>query len=227
MSVTIKTWTAGAAAAVLLLGAGHAARAEPVGSGSTAAPVNLGTLLRDPQYTYQFYDPADGAVGTLTTQVWTGGELVESGTLNVAIGPDAGTYSLVTKLNTPPNVSTSPLGAFLYDDVLYPSAPPGQQLDVYGLLFNNGLPTSSPDYDEINIWGNSGPQGTYTFYDARPSGWYPNAQANVGTFVLTPMPEPAFLQAGTLLALAGGGALRSRRLRLAQRVRAMLGRAAS
>lgn len=99
--------------------------------------------------------------------------LATAGVLTVTSGADVGTYPLYPG---GPGVTLSPLGAFDYDDVLYPSTDP--PLDVDALLFTGpGL--------EINIWGN-GP-GNYSFYDFSGSG-YGTQLTETGTFTLSSAP---------------------------------------
>jgi hypothetical protein len=91
-----------------------------------------------------------------------------------------------------PGAGTSPLGAFIYNNVLYPTATP--QLDIDGLLFRNTVTGA-----ELNIWGN--PDGSYSTYVGTASGNY-SLQNNSSTFTMgLATPEP-----GTwMLMLAGLG----------------------
>jgi len=111
----------------------------------------------------------DTGYGSLsTTDIGNGEVLAIAGNLTVTGGNDVGAYSFYPG---GPGVTLSPLGAFDYDNVLYPSTDP--ELDVYGLLFTgNGL--------EVNIWGNS--PDNYQFYDN-------TGYTNLGTpFTLTLAP---------------------------------------
>ena len=70
----------------------------------------------------------------------TGGTLtLESGALGSLPSGSTNTYALLANINAP-GTSSSPSGAFIYDDQLQPSAPlgTGTQLDDYGLLFTGG-----------------------------------------------------------------------------------------
>lgn len=99
--------------------------------------------------------------------------LATAGGLTITAGADVGTYPLYPG---GPGVTTSPLGAFDYDDVLYPSTDP--PLDEDGLLFTAlGL--------EINIWGNS--PGNFSFYDFSGGNYGTQLNEN-GTFTLSAAP---------------------------------------
>jgi hypothetical protein len=77
--------------------------------------------------------------------------------------------------------TVSPLGAFIYDNIVYPGADP--MLDTSGILF-------SISGTEGNIWGNSGPDD-YSFYVC----CYAPANDRIDTFALTPaaVSEPSGL----------------------------------
>ena len=106
------------------------------------------------------------------------------------------TYNLYQN-PSPPNAQTSPLGAFIYDDLIY--LPPSSgyaangYFDPYGLLFTTGT-------QEVNLWGN-GPDSPYTLYTGLSAGNYPIADALVITFQsdVSPVPEP-----GSILLLVTG-----------------------
>jgi hypothetical protein len=74
----------------------------------------------------------------------SGNFLATNGTLTVTGVNDIGTYALFPG---GPAVVTSPGGAFIFDNVLFPAVNPA--LDVDGLLFTNGSGF------EVNLWGNS------------------------------------------------------------------------
>jgi len=91
-----------------------------------------------------------------------------------------------------PGSGTSPLGAFVYNDLLYPTGNP--LLDTSGLLFQDTVTGA-----ELNIWGNgaSSPYSTYTYV----GGLYV-LQDNNSVFNLAEVaPEPA---TWTMLALGLG-----------------------
>jgi len=117
--------------------------------------------------------PQTGHGSLNTTDLGNDQFLATGGGLTVTGGADVGTYPLVPG---GPGVTTSPLGAFDYDNVLFVSTDP--PLDVDGLLFNApGL--------EINIWGNS--PGNYSYYDYS-GGNYGTQLTENGTFTLSVAP---------------------------------------
>jgi hypothetical protein len=79
-----------------------------------------------------------------------------------------------------PGSGVSPLGAFNYDNVLYPAATP--KLDIAGLLFRDTVTSA-----ELNIWGNAG--GSYSTYVGVAAGNY-SLQNNSSTITLAQAPEP-------------------------------------
>jgi hypothetical protein len=109
----------------------------------------------DPVFTFTATDSASGTFSTGYLEVRANGDgtfTATGGFLLVSSGPDVGLYELLPNPN-PPAPFSSPSGAFIADNQLYPGQDP--TLDVYGLLFaGDGL--------EINIWG-TGP-GTYSYY---------------------------------------------------------------
>jgi hypothetical protein len=109
-----------------------------------------------------------------------------------------GTFTLITNPTTP-SFSSSPTGAFNYDDILYASQP---YLDHYGLLFSN-----STLQMELNIWGNglNQPYSAYTYVNGQA--WY-SSENNDVTFEVSesnPVPEPStlFLLGAGLVGIAG------------------------
>jgi hypothetical protein len=111
----------------------------------------------DPPIDFTFDIGGNIGSGSLSTTDEGGGKfLATSGTLTVTAGLDIGSYTIVAG---GPSPTTSPLGAFNYDNLVMPGSNPS--LDVYGLLFSNGT-------KEINIWGN-GPSN-YSFFDAISNG---------------------------------------------------------
>ena len=120
--------------------------------------VPLGTADFEPLFDFTFDIDPEAGYGSLNTIDQGNGEfLAIAGTLTVTGGNDLGTYSLYPG---GPGHTTSPMGAFWYDNLLYPSAAPS--LDAGGLLF------TAPGL-EINIWGND--DGSYTYYDYNGSGY--------------------------------------------------------
>ena len=100
---------------------------------------------------------------------------------------------------SPLSISTSPAGAFYYDNVLYPLGSQGTYLDIDGLLFTN--PT---DTEEINIWSN-GATINDSFYQFVPGLGYVQAD-NTGTFTLTAVPEYGSVSMLIICALGLAGA---------------------
>jgi hypothetical protein len=130
--------------------------------------VPLGSAGFGPSFDFSFDVSPETGYGSLTTTDQGNSEfLATNGSVTITAGADAGTYPLYPG---GPGVSTSPLVAFLYDDLIYfGSNPP---LDVDGLLFTaGGL--------EVNIWGNS--PGNYSFYDYSNGGYGTQLTEN-GTF---------------------------------------------
>src|SRR3974377_704785 len=130
-------------------------------------------------FLFTFDSRGNQGSATLTSNAFGGGQYwATSGTLNITSGADVGTYSLIAG---GPSAFYSPSGAFIANNVLYPSNDP--VLDIYGLLFGGGGL-------EINIWGN-GP-GDYSFYSFDGSG-YNVAAAGPSTVGLQAVPEPSSL----------------------------------
>jgi hypothetical protein len=151
----------------------------------------------DPQFNFAFTLGSNIGFGSLNTDpVVGGGFWAFSGTLTVTGSSDPsilGTYSLLTG---GPGATYTPSGAFIIDNVVYPSNP---ALDTYGLGFVGvgGL--------EINIWGNS--PGNYSFYSYNGGG-YNVAYTGTGTFAV---PEPSALILLSCFALVGLGFSRRRK----------------
>lgn len=122
----------------------------------------------------------------------SGASFYATGTLT-AIDNGDGTWTVIAgsgMLNEDPiflipGSGTSPLGAFNYNNLLYPAGNP--LLDGLGLLFRNTVTAA-----ELNIWGNGPyPPVPYSTYVGLGSGNYPLADDN-SVFTLTLwVPEPA------------------------------------
>lgn len=135
---------------------------------------SLGTTTFDPIIDFNFNIAPQVGHGSLnTSDQGSGSYLATAGTLTVTAGSDLGTYPLDPG---GPSIVTSPMGAFLYNNVVYLGANPS--LDVDGLLFNT-------TGKEINIWGNS--TGNYSFYDYS-NGSYGLQLAEAGTVNLDVAP---------------------------------------
>jgi hypothetical protein len=175
------------AALVLLFGVTDA-NAGIIAGQSTAS----GYSGQDPSFDFSYSDGSGNvAHGSLTgIDLGNGRFLITSGTLVVTGGADFGTYSLFPG---GPGETSSPTGAFLFNDVLYPSNNPS--LDSDGLLFTgNGL--------EINIWGNS--PGNYSFWSWNGSSY--NVQSTgPATFQVSAAPEPTTFALFGLMAVGGVG----------------------
>jgi len=131
--------------------------------------VALGTAAFQPTIDFSFTISPETAFGSLNVTEQGGGIwLATSGSLTVTGGSDVGTYTLIPG---GPGVTTSPLGSFLYDNVITPSANPA--LDVDGLLF--GVTGK-----ELNVWGNS--VNNYSFYDSTAPGVYGTQLTATGAF---------------------------------------------
>jgi hypothetical protein len=118
--------------------------------------------------------------------------LATSGSLVMTSGVDTGTYAL---FSGGPSPTYSPMNAFIYNNMTYPSATSAPALDWYGLLFvGNGT--------EINIWGN-GPGNPYSFWSYRGGAY--NISSTAAAFGLQPVPVPlaAWLFGSALAGLMG------------------------
>ncbi len=150
-------------------------------------------------YNFSYFDPTgESACGQLVAiPNNAGGYTVTNGFFDGLTGGILGTYNLYLNPNVPGTHATSPQGAFLYDNELFPDADP--VLNTYGLLFTNNT-------IEINLWGGdpSGnmSSGTYSLYDhdATTSG-YSISYTGTATFDLVAVPEPGV---GTLILAALG-----------------------
>lgn len=126
----------------------------------------------DLRYSFTYSDPITQATGVLTAHDNRNGTIsAVAGTLSVFAGPLLGTYALLENL-TGAAVVYSPMRWFLYDDLLFPSAP--AKFDIYGLLFadsareiNLGRNRSGPGYSLRSAQADrreySGDSGTLTF----------------------------------------------------------------
>lgn len=145
------------------------------GSGSSRDwSVPLGAATFGPIFDFTFSLPPQSAFGSLNTADQGNGQfLATAGSVTVTTGSDQGTFPL---LPGGPGVTTSPMGAFIYDNLLYFMTNP--PLDVDGLLF------TGPGV-EVNIWGNS--PDNYSFYDHTNAGYGAQLTGN-GTLTLNVAP---------------------------------------
>jgi hypothetical protein len=112
-----------------------------------------------------------------------------SGSLDVTAGAAIGAWTLYTAGGTTPYPGsiTSPRGAFIYNNAMYPTGQNPQYpdtnplLDVYGLLFTDS------NQDELNLWGNA--DGTYTL-GSNMGGQTVTVDISFGGTTITPVPEP-------------------------------------
>jgi hypothetical protein len=108
-----------------------------------------------------------------------------------------GTFALYDN-PSPGNVSFSPSGAFLFDDLLFPGASKaasGDAVDIDGLLF------VGPGGSEWNLWGNG--DGTYTLYEGINGNYVVTDNNDI---FLTETPEPSsllFLGSGLVIVAVG------------------------
>lgn len=131
----------------------------------------LGTATFEPIIDYRFTITPEVGYGSLNTTDEGAGEFLATvGSLTVTAGSDQGTYPLYPG---GPSLSTSPAGAFNYDNLLFTTTNP--PLDVDALLFRSAAAL------EINIWGNS--TNNYSYYDHTAAG-YGTQLTEAGTFTL-------------------------------------------
>jgi hypothetical protein len=159
-----------------------AAFAAPVGAAGAvgASPALQPSGGPDPLVTFNFNIGGYIGSGSLMTNNVGGGIFVATGgTLTMASTSRGGiagnTYCLVPTADPPGSVTTSHMGAFIYDDLITPGANPAFP-DIYALLFSNRADECGDGFsgaDEINIWatdltsgGNARAPGNYSFYDA-------------------------------------------------------------
>ena len=141
-------------------------------------------------YTFNINAGSNVGNGFLTTNS-TG--LATSGSLVMTGGSIIGNYGL---FSGGPSVTSSPSGAFIFDNMTYNSA--SLALDWYGLLFvGNGL--------EVNIWGNVGQP--YSLWSYNGSSY--NLQSDTASFSLqvqpVPVPAAVWLFGSALLSFLGMG----------------------
>jgi hypothetical protein len=127
---------------------------------------SLGTTSFEPLFDFSFSIGSQTGSGSLNVSDQSNGQyLAISGSLTVNGVYDVGTYPLYPG---GPGVVTSPNGAFIYDNLLFPSYPStNPSIDLDGILFLN-----SSGF-EVNIWGN-GPDA----YEYDDTGY---AHDNTGT----------------------------------------------
>ena len=141
------------------------------------------------------------------TYNYSGGGYTVSALLNATLlgsgeyQADSGTFIMTSPVNGEsgsgtliaggPGRTTSPGGAFWYDNLLYPASTTSF-LDVYGLLFKIGN-------KEWNIWGNSGGPSSYSLWGWNGGSY--TAVSDAGTLSAVPLPPALLLFASGLLGL--------------------------
>jgi len=175
--------------AVIMLPSG--AFAATVGAAQGPTPTYKPAGGKDPPITFNFnLGGISGSGSLLATNEGSGVYLATSGTLT--LGPtgiaeiDANnTYCLVQAAPPVGSVTTSPLGVFLYNDVITPAANPAFP-DIYALLFSNRAAECGAGYNgtaELNVWATDGTPNNYSFYIYTPDFGYNPALINPqGTF---------------------------------------------
>lgn len=174
------------------------------------AALLIAAQARAAWYDITFSDPTAANVASVVAQVQVLNGIATSGSMKILIGLDAGqTYNLVAG---GPGVTTSPLGVFNYDNVVYGSGtlPAVPFLDNAGLLFSNGT-------REMNLFWNLTAAGGNNIYNldgwTASTGYSPEAAGSASISLgVAPVPEPTTMVAGAgALGLALLGIGRARR----------------
>jgi hypothetical protein len=184
----------------------------PAGAGPIGINLSPGysgsTDGTDPAVSFSFSD-TEGDTGTVSIatsiNLLDGSLWATSGSLTVTGSPDTNNIGTWNLLTTGPGFSTSPLGAFWVDNVIYPNSDPDGLIDNLGLLFGDGT-------REINLFGNPpAGNGGYSFYSGFGAGNYSVAtydvtitgftvSSNSVVHAVVPVPEPASLITWSLMA---------------------------
>ena len=131
-----------------------------------------------------------GALTAGTYAVDTYHALTATGTINSGLYNGA----VLSLIAGGPGVTTSPDGAFNYNNLFYyPPSSAGGYLDLSGLLF--AFTTTTGTY-ELNVWGNGASTlaNNFSVYAYTPSLGYTLTGSGVASFAVTPsaVPEPGF-----------------------------------
>lgn len=166
---------------------------------AAATVAAAGSVASADMFTFSYTDGfGTVATGNLVANDIGGGIMhCTAGDITVSAGPLAGAYMTLSAIG--PGVTTSPMGLFNVDNLLYPGSP---TLDSSGLLFSDGV-------SEMNIW-NDGGGVAYTLWVGNGGAGYFYQGSQAGAFVISPsVPAP-----GAAAAL-GVGLLASARRRRA------------
>lgn len=164
--------------------------------------LSIGQAFAD--YSFLYTSPDNGGFnvsGTLQTIPEAGasdGTLVVTGGSLITPSFTASLYTGQGSISFDVTQFTSPSGAFWYDNRLNPDSTP--MLTSPGLLFTTGQ-NGQPGYEEINIFGNSGPND-YSFYEYTVESGYFNVHNN-GTFTIKDPPSAVPIPPAALLLGAG------------------------
>jgi hypothetical protein len=128
--------------------------------------------------------------GQIDVESASGNSYAVSGSLTVTAGQALGDWTLYVAGGTAsyPSYLTSPAGAFLYNNAVYPTGQNpqygdgGPLLDLYGLLFTDS------NQDELNLWGNA--DGTYNLGGYVGGVLNFNVNISLGGTTIDPIPEP-------------------------------------
>lgn len=153
----------------------HVRFEEPGSQRDWSVPLSASpaTASFEPLFNFAFSIGPNAGYGSLdTTDIFNGEFLATAGTLTVTGGGAVGSYPLYPG---GPAQTTSPAGAFLYNNVLYPSIAP--LIDNNGPLFiGSGL--------EVNIWSDA--PDVYEFDDHTSSGYSDDATGEPFTLSAAP-----------------------------------------
>lgn len=164
-------------------------------SAAVLAAVAAGSAHADLILNFTYQDSVTAGSGWLSVLDNGNGSFTAlDGAFDVSTGPVAGSYTLFAN-PTAPSAAYSPSGAFIYDNLVYPTG--GPALDNSGLLFASAG-------REINLWGNG--SSPYSLWSHAGGGY--DYSHDDGTFSVTSTPAPGGV---AVLGFAGLVAVRRRR----------------